>query len=425
MILDVCASPEVLEVLQIVKTVLLIIRIAVPLMLILSLSITYMHGVRDNDQDLIQKANKQAISKILAAILVFFIPTFVSIIGDIADPNNKTYLSCLDMATDDNIQTLYVDRSQEYVKKARETLNMSDYQIAVESLKKVKDESKKKPLLDELNEILEYIRLKDQIVNLKNNYDKKKYRELYEKVNAISDQKVKEKLIALLEEFGVGRPLNVSDGTYIRTYDGKKYVEVIPPNATTDLPLIVFLHGDGENGCISCLESLQITKYIKSKKAYEIEDFIYIAVLRPESGYASSYNTTNIKKVIDHVVEQYEIDKDRIYISGFSGGSIITWAMVNSYPNYFAAAIPVSCGAYGSISPNNFKTTPVWSMAGTSGSNESRYNREMASFVRKINDAGGNAKHDTLSGESHGSMQGKVYNNIEIYKWLLSKTKKR
>ena len=64
MILDVCASPEVLEVLQIVKTVLLIIRIAVPLMLILSLSLTYMHGVRDNDQDLIQKANKHAISKI-------------------------------------------------------------------------------------------------------------------------------------------------------------------------------------------------------------------------------------------------------------------------------------------------------------------------------------------------------------------------
>ena len=97
--------------------------------------------------------------------------------------------------------------------------------------------------------------------------------------------------------------------------------------------------------------------------------------------------------------------------------------MVNTYPDFFAAAMPVSCG--GSINPNNFKTTPIWSMAGTSGDAEAGYNRSMSSMVRNIKNAGGDAKHDTLSGESHGSMQGKVYNNIEVYKWLLSKTKKR
>ena len=72
-IMSICDNVDVLSVLRIVKIVITIIKIVVPILLILSLSFKYLSAVKSNDSDLLAKANKSAITVIIAAILVFFI----------------------------------------------------------------------------------------------------------------------------------------------------------------------------------------------------------------------------------------------------------------------------------------------------------------------------------------------------------------
>ena len=86
MILSICDVPDVLKVMRLIKIVITIIKIAVPIILIISVMIDYAKAVSSDDNDLLRKANTLAVKKAIGALLVFFIPTFVSIIAIIILP---------------------------------------------------------------------------------------------------------------------------------------------------------------------------------------------------------------------------------------------------------------------------------------------------------------------------------------------------
>ena len=89
MIIDICDSPNVLEVMYIINIVITIIKIAVPILLIVSLMITFVKAVSSNDSDALEKAKKSSVAKVIAAILVFFIPTFVNTIVTVVSPESN------------------------------------------------------------------------------------------------------------------------------------------------------------------------------------------------------------------------------------------------------------------------------------------------------------------------------------------------
>ena len=51
-----------------------------------------------------------------------------------------------------------------------------------------------------------------------------------------------------------------------------------------------------------------------------------------------------LKKTIDEFIAQYgdHIDRNRIYIAGYSTGGTMVWEMISQYPNFFAAGLPLS-----------------------------------------------------------------------------------
>ena len=51
---------------------------------------------------------------------------------------------------------------------------------------------------------------------------------------------------------------------------------------------------------------------------------------------------------LDHVAAEYEADPDRVYVTGVSSGGAGVWNMVASYPERFAAAVPLCGGPAGS-----------------------------------------------------------------------------
>ena len=199
-LLDVCDNGDILSVLYIIKIALTVIRIAVPIILLVSLSLNYLSAVRSNDKDAIIKANKSTVMKVIAAILVFFIPTFVSLIGEVADPGNKTYIACLDAATPENISNAYRVQAEHYIDAAKESLKRSDYQLALTYISKVTNELDRAELEKELKEILEYIEIREMIYKVAADFNRDDYLALKKRIEAITDPDIKERLEKEMQE---------------------------------------------------------------------------------------------------------------------------------------------------------------------------------------------------------------------------------
>ena len=128
MILDICDSPEVLRVVGIILKVIQIIRIAVPILLILSLMIDFAKAVKNDDSDALNKAKKTAVSKVIAAVLVFLIPTFVRVIADITATTD--YRECIDFKDGINIEQVYQNKIDSLINKFEESEEENDYLAA-------------------------------------------------------------------------------------------------------------------------------------------------------------------------------------------------------------------------------------------------------------------------------------------------------
>ena len=80
MLLFICDNPDVLNVMRIVKIAITIVKIAVPIILIVSLMLTFAQAVISDDKDALNKQLKLAVNKMITAVLIFLVPTFISII---------------------------------------------------------------------------------------------------------------------------------------------------------------------------------------------------------------------------------------------------------------------------------------------------------------------------------------------------------
>ena len=107
MILNICDNPSILEILRIIRIVIQFIKVIVPIILIFSLLFSFAKAVYSDDNDLLAKTSKTAIPKIVSAILVFFIPTFVNLIVNLTS-NNNSYINCLKNATNEKIDIAYL-----------------------------------------------------------------------------------------------------------------------------------------------------------------------------------------------------------------------------------------------------------------------------------------------------------------------------
>ena len=112
------------------------------------------------------------------------------------------------------------------------------------------------------------------------------------------------------------------------------------------LPLVVFFHGGGGEGTDN---QQQFTDLILAPTVWalpEHQEKNPAYVLVPQAAKWTGWlhpNLPAMKGLIDTVISLHSIDPDRIYITGLSMGGLATWAMIQEYPDFFAAAVPV-CG---------------------------------------------------------------------------------
>ena len=156
-------------------------------------------AIKDKDSDILNKSLKNIVAKSIAAILVFMIPTFVNVLANISN-GDESYLSCLNMATSENILEAYVNHARTLIELSRKTLNNSDYNEALVAIRRVKDEKIREELMEEISDVREFVELRNQIHLLAKEYDKDKYLELKEKIEAIEDEELRDKLLEELKD---------------------------------------------------------------------------------------------------------------------------------------------------------------------------------------------------------------------------------
>lgn len=198
------------------------------------------------------------------------------------------------------------------------------------------------------------------------------------------------------------------------------YFLYVPKNKDNEkLPLIVFLHGAGERGNgTTDLEKVKVhglPKYVAEGNEYPA------IILAPQCPEGRVWNNLifALKELIDNVIDNYNVDINRISITGISMGGFGSWEMGISYPNLFSAIAPI-CGGGLSWRCEALKNIPIWAFHGDIDDVVPLKNSvEMVDAVNKI---GGKARLTILHNIAHNSWE-EAYTSSNVVDWLISQSK--
>lgn len=239
-------------------------------------------------------------------------------------------------------------------------------------------------------------------------------------------------LAALYESKPGARKMGALDGPAVRDrewwirlkqktgdYQPLKYLLHIPEGYDRDgqkkWPLMLFLHGAGERGeNIEAVKTHGPPKIVQTKK-----DFPFI-VISPQCRLNEWWMPYEVMMLVDEVSAKYRVDSDRVYLTGLSMGGFGTWATAMTYPDRFAAIVPI-CGGGEPAEVGRIKHIPTWVFHGAKDTVVPLARSE--EMVEAMKKAGAQPKFTVYAEAQHDSWT-ETYNNPELYDWML-KQKRR
>lgn len=210
-ILSICDEPEVLTAFKLVNIALGLIRIIVPIVLIVSLTLTYLSAVASKNDDLLSKAVRETTIKAGMAIIVFFIPSFVNIIVNVVT-GDDTYKTCLKNATTENIEIAYNNRAEQLVNRAKENIQNYTYTEAKRAVENVSDGNKKAEYETILEDLKYIIYVKDLIAKVNKSKKTSDYEKASNSLSKVKDDSIRADLENQLES--VAASMNSYYGEY-------------------------------------------------------------------------------------------------------------------------------------------------------------------------------------------------------------------
>ena len=153
------------------------------------------------------------------------------------------------------------------------------------------------------------------------------------------------------------------------TVDGtnRTYIAYAPKDLGENRPLFIFCHGYSQDA------GWMINNEFKNDNVsmQAVCDTAKFVVVFP-NGIDKSWDTGGdrdinfVKALIDKMSTQYKIDRNRVYLGGFSMGGMFTYHAMNKIPDLIAAFVPVSGYPMGGASANaNVRPIPIMQIHGT------------------------------------------------------------
>lgn len=156
-ILSLCDVEEVQQILGIVKMVVDFIKIIVPIILMVSAMITLMLDIKAGNEDALAKSKKLLINKAIAAALIFFVPTLVDLVLNLAAGETE-YKKCFNVSSAAPTNETSINNASTYLTSAESSLDRKDYNKAYDSINKLEDETLKNEYLSRLEKLDELIK---------------------------------------------------------------------------------------------------------------------------------------------------------------------------------------------------------------------------------------------------------------------------
>jgi predicted peptidase len=184
--------------------------------------------------------------------------------------------------------------------------------------------------------------------------------------------------------------------------------------STEQWPVIIYLHGVGGKG-----------NYLETLKAHGLpevlerrHDFPFVAI-SPQCPSDQEWSLPLLSALLDHVTEGYNIDRNKVYLTGIGEGAAAAWRWAAKEPERFAALAPVG----GPGNPHEvckLRDVPVWTFHGA---------RDMIvpisetqSMVLALKLCGGNVNFTIYPEAGHDSWSN-AYNDPELYSWFLDQNR--
>lgn len=207
--------------------------------------------------------------------------------------------------------------------------------------------------------------------------------------------------------------------------DTFKYLIYTPQNATKDMPLIVYLHGVSSQGDDISLfaTSDDLPKYFIENQIEDVPAYILFPQLSSE--YSDWLDVEeHLIKLVKIVIKQYDIDENRVSLTGFSMGGTATWRIAIDYSDMFSCIAPLS-GSVKSTEKNlnSLKNLKIWAFVGSEDDViDPQYSVD---FVEKFNEFYKEAKINVFLGANHVEVLALAYldQNIDLLKWLYTNKK--
>jgi predicted peptidase len=186
-------------------------------------------------------------------------------------------------------------------------------------------------------------------------------------------------------------------------------------------PLLLFLHGLGE----CSLDDLNRVKIHGPAKLVETRPDFPFVVLTPQcpppkgqmKDVPTAWKPEPLIRLVDHVIENLNVDPTRVYATGLSMGGYGTWRVVAAYPERFAAAVPICGGGEPDTMACSLRRVPIWAFHGAKDPTVPLARSQ--EIVDAVRCAGGDVRFTVYPDIEHNSWA-PTYDNDQVYDWLLS-----
>ncbi len=205
-------------------------------------------------------------------------------------------------------------------------------------------------------------------------------------------------------------------------------------------PLVLFLHGAGERGDDNQKQLVHGSKlFLDSKNRKEFPCFAVFPQCKKETYWSNaeidrSSNPIALKfqnggeptlamdvvmELLSELLENPQVDKDRVYVIGLSMGGMGTLEIISRMPNTFAAAIPI-CGGGNLEATENYKHVPLWVIHGAK--DDVVKPQLSVDIVNTLLNKGAYPKFTLYDYANHNSWD-PAFAEPELLKWLFSHSK--
>lgn len=235
--------------------------------------------------------------------------------------------------------------------------------------------------------------------------------------------------------------------TFIKNSDTLRYQILYPQNysASKQYPVLLFLHGSGERGSDN---EAQLTHgsalFLNDTSRREFPAIVIFPQCPRDSAWnriSSKPDSTSpssrridlsfqptpttpaqlAKLLLDSLLASRIADPKKMYVGGLSLGGFGTFDMVERYPDFFAAAVPI-CGGGDTTTAARFASkTSVWLFHGDADKSvDVKNSRE---YFAALTSHKADVKYTEYPGVGHNSWDN-AFKEKTLLPWLISKSKK-